>query len=988
MSHATAAARRGMRGKLGTMVLAIAAWLPLNGIAAEWDVAIEGAHAPARESLSTSLARLEVGTAGVFVSGIYEEMTRTPAVVKFAPGSIEPGWTTMLGNSGYATTLDSMKSQRVVALADGESLVMGSDVTRLDAAGDVRWAAYPNQQSTMQAAATLPGGDVLIAFDNPDSLRRHEGASGKVIRSSPPAMCSVRSMVVVDASSAYVSRVCWNPQEPTTVQQVAQIDPGTLDVRWVHMPGEVQGMAADANGVYIANGNTIRKLAATDGTFLWDAYRPAGLRLLGTADNGDIIASHDGGSLGKRVERIDKTSGISLWTRDVAGTSSARVSGDAVVMTGSTVIGGVDVPRVQVVDIGSGALAWQADIDVPSGTRVRVSDAVANGSHVAVLGKQCPGLSGEVRCEVRMWHLQRASGVVAATQPLMVRSAVASDTKMTADGTIRTAAIDWTTSGQRLRLFAHSASDGAVLAETTVGAPMSTTAAALPADNVSLAIGTNGHLAVLVKRRNNSLGSAHDAVVLSFDAVGAFRWRKSLLAELAGQTGVTAQLASVDSAGNVLLGKQELFGQPNAWTGYTTTKRWMARLAGTTGDVEWQREFRAAMPGLFIPNPPIGLPVNNDILVQEAPLGETWTGIARLSGGDGATQWTNADAPQWSGVYRPGPLSVLTVATSAQASTVRINHATGATDWMAQYPFPGDQFYFAWKVLETAIDNRYLLSTTRRTIDQAGERNAAFVLSVDVQTGNAEWVNRFDADMASRFERMDPFGIANGRIHATGPSRSVANYVVGMTTLDAASGVAQDARALWASTWRVVGNVPQGIGDPIKLVGTDALLQWPLRSRLGESPYLTLSRRELAQQASSVDIGVSLDWSPTMIGGAPATQVTYTAANAGPDSAEAVRSVIDMPPDSPLLDVTCTIDATPCSVVVGAAWIEGVHTLPAGAQLLISARFADTATYGTTGFYSASAIGSFRLVEPTLNDNFAESDLGSGDLIFRTGFDR
>lgn len=994
MSHrnANATTRTGSKAKLATVLLAVAMWIPVTGIAAEWDVAIEGAQTPAREALSASFARLEVGEAGVFVAGIYEEMTRTPAVARYAPSSTEPSWTTMLGNSGYASTLDYIKAQQVVAAADGAALVIGGEVTRLDASGHLQWAAYRGDyQSTMQAAATLPGGDVLAAAsENSYSLRRHDGATGKVIRSTRRALCPVHSMVVVDASNAYVRRGCGSSQTPGTVQQVEQIDPVTLEVRWAQTPGEVHAIAADTSGVYAADGNvSIRKLAAADGSFVWNFFRSPGLRLLGTTVNGDLVAAHDVGSAGspiKRIERVNRMTGVSLWSRDVAGAFTARVSGDAVVMTGATNVGGVDVPFVRLLDLDSGAVAWQVDIDVPTGTRVRIADAVVNGSRVAVLRKLCPGLSGEVRCDVTMWHLQRASGVVAATQPLMVRSAVASDTKTSADGTIWTAAIDWTTGGQRLRLFAHSPGTGAVVVETTVAAPMSTTAAALPADTIALAIGTNGHIAVMLKRQRNFLG-VHDAVVFSFDAVGAFRWRKSLLAELAGQTGVAAHLASVDSAGNVLLGKQELFGQPNSWTGYMVNKRWMARLASATGNVEWQREFPAATSGLFFTNPPQGMAVDDDILVREAPIGETWTGISRLSGEDGDTEWTNADAPQWSGIHRPDPLSVLTVGTRAPAATVRINQETGVTQWTTQYPFPDDQSFFTWKVLETGIDDRYLLSTTRVTSDQGVSQNGALVLSVDAQTGNVEWANRFESDPASRFERMDPFGVANGRIHATGESRSVANFVIGMTTLDASSGLEQDARALWASTWRVVGNVPQGVGDLIKLVGTDALLQWPLRSRLGEAPYLSLARRELAQQTASVDIAVSLDWTPTTIGGAPATQIIYTAANAGPDSAEAVRSVIDMPPDSPLLDVTCTIDATPCSVDIGAAWIQGVHTIPAGAELVISTRFVETATFEATALYSASAIGSFRLVEPTLNDNFAESDFGSGDLILRTGFD-
>lgn len=991
-SAATACIRR--REWLATAALAVASLVPVGGVAAEWDIAIEGGYAPARESLSTQRSRLDVSVAGVFVAGIYDEMTRTPAVVLYPPNSIEPAWVSMMGHAGDAGTLSGMTPQRVNAADDRSSLVIGAQLTRLDPDGHVQWAAYPEILGKVEASAILPDGDVLLAVGNPFSLRRHDGATGRLIGSSYQPRCSARSIVVVDASTAYVARTCVNPQMTETVQQVLQIDPATLAVRWTYVSAQVPTIVADETGLYLADGNlSILKLSATNGAFLWNFFRSSGLRMLGTAANGDILSAYDVGSVGspvKRIERIDHLSGVSLWTRDVPGTFNARVNRDAVVMTGSTTSAeGVVVPYVEVLDIDSGAIAWRTPFAAPSGTQVRMVDAVANGSHVVALGKQCPAPSGEVRCELAVWHLDRLSGVVAAMQPLMVQSSLVSDTTTSAAGRIWTAAIDWVATGQRLRLFAHAASDGAVLAETEIPAPMSAPVTLLPADSVTTLVGADGSIAVLLKRQNNVLGNVHDAVVLKFDATGAFRWRKSLLAGLPGQSGVTAELASVDAAGNVLLGMQEFFGQPDSWTGYMPNRRWMARLAAASGTVDWQREFRPVSSGsLFLPSPPQASPIGDDLWIGEAPADETWIGTARMSGTNGNVGWVNGDASMlWTGLHRPGPSSLLAVETISPATRVRIDPDSGATQWTAQYSYPGDRFFFQWKVADSPVDERYLLSTTRRTTDASGERNGALLLSVDRQTGALQWTNRFDANPSNRFERMDAIAVVDDRLYASGPSRSGANYVVGLMALDAATGSEGEARALWSSSWRVAGDVAQGVGNPVKFMDGDALLQWPLRAREGKALHLTLARRELGRQTAFGDIRVTLDWAPTTIAGTPGAHITFTAANAGPDSAEGVRSIIDVPLDSPLLDVSCTIDAMPCDVDIGAAWIKGMHTIPAGARLVISARFANTATFGMRSLFSASAVGPFRLVEPTLNDNFAESDLGTGDLILRTGFD-
>ena len=975
-------------GWLVSTVLAVASLFPVSGVAAEWDVAIEGGYAPARELLSAQHARLEVNAAGVFVSGLFDEYTRMPAVVRYAPNTTVPAWTSMLGHtSGSAAT----SQQRVIPATDGSSLVIGPQLTRLDANGVLQWAAYPGNSEKAVAAATLPDGDALVIVDQPFSWRRHGAATGRLIHSSSKPGCHTASLIAVDASTAYIARTCTNPQLTETVYEVVQIDPATGQVRWTYLAGSSPTITADESAVYVFDRNlSIIKLAAADGTFIWNFFRSSGLRSLGSVDNGDLISSYDVGTVSnpiKRIERIDRITGLSLWARDIPGTFNARANRDAVVMTGNTSVGGLIVPYVEVLDAASGAIAWRTDIAVPTGTQVRVSDAVANGSHVVALGKQCPAPAGDVRCELTIWHLDRLSGAIAATQPMMVQSAVISDTKTAADGKVWTAAIDWVATGQRLRLFAHNADNGAVLVETELATPMSTPSATLPAESVSLAIGTTGNIAVMLKRRGGYV-SAHDAVVLSFDSAGAFRWRKSLLAGLPDQTGVTAELASVDSAGNVLLGKQEFFGQPQPWTGYTVNKRWMARLATANGAVEWQREFQPTPSGnLFFPNAPQGIPVNDDLAIREPPVDETWAGAARMTGANGDVAWVNSEALPWPLLYVPGPTSLLAVGTQP-ATRIRFDPVSGATKWVAQYAYPGDQFFFQWKVLESAMDNRYLLSTTRRTGGLGiAEKNGALMLSVDTQTGALVWANRFEPKSSNRFERMDAIGVVDNRIYATGPSQSLANYAVGLMALDAATGTEGEVRALQASSWRIVDDVGRGVGDAMKLVDGDALLRWPLRPQVGKAPYPTLARRDLGTQAASGDISVTLDWSRTAVAGMPGADFTFTATNAGPDDAEGVRSIIDVPSDSPLLDVTCAINAVPCEVVIGAAWIRGVHSIPAGAQLMISARFAETSTFGTRSVFSASAVGPFRLVEPTLNDNFAESELGTADLIMRTGFD-
>ncbi len=983
MSDSSAAACITRKRWLTTAALAIAWLVPVSGVAAEWDIAIEGGYAPAREALSAQQARLEVTASGVFVSGIFGEMVRTPALVRYAPNAIAPAWTAMLG---HASSTYAPITQRVNPASDGSSLVIGQQLTRIDPNGHVLWSAYPGNPENVLAAAVLADGDALVVAGDPFSLRRHDGATGRLTYSSSQFSCYAASIVVVDASTAYVARSCGG-------HQVIQVDPATNQVRWTQASSQLPTIAADATGVYLADGNlSIIKLSAANGALAWNFSRSPGLRMQGSLDNGDIVSSYDVGTAGspiKRIERIDHITGLGLWARDIPGNFKVRANLDAVVMTGTSLVGGVIVPYVEVLDIDTGATAWRTDIAVPTGTQVRISDAVANGSHIVALGKRCPAPTGEVFCELKMWHLDRPSGGVAATQPMLVQSAVLSETNTSSDGKIWTAAVDWVATGQRLRLFAHSAVDGAVLTETDIAAPMSTPSVTVPADSVALAIGANGSIAVMLKRRGVGLGT-HDAVVLAFDAAGAFRWRKSLLAGLPDQTGVTAELASVDAAGNVLLGMQEYFGQPQPWTGYTLNKRWMQRLAAADGAVEWQREFRPVPPGsMFFPSAPQATPVADDLVIREAPAGETWTGVARMSGANGAVGWINSDAPTpWLGLHVPRPSSLLAVGTLAPAPTVRIDSASGATQWAAQYTYPGDQFFFPWKVMESPTDSRYLLSTTRRTVGGAiFEVNGAFMLSVDTQTGIVDWVNRFEPTTSNRFERMDAVGVADNRIYATGPSRSIGNYVFGLMALDAVTGMEGDVRTLTSSTWRLPGDVAQGVGNAMKIVDGGVLLQWPLRLESEKAPQLTLARRDLGIQSVFGDIRVTLDWSPITVAGTSGKQLTYTAINAGPDNAEGVRSIIDVPADLPLLDITCTINATPCDVDIGAAWIKGTHAIPAGAQLTISARIADYAPFVRRAIFSASAVGPFQLVEPTLNDNFAESELGTTDLIMRTGFD-
>lgn len=973
-------------GWLASAVLAVASLIPVTGVAAEWDIAIEGGYAPAREALSVQYARLEPSASGVFVAGIFGEMVRTPALVHYAPNSNTPAWTSMLG---HASDLYAPITQRVNPAVDGSSLLMGAQLTRLDASGHVEWAAYPSVPEKVRAAAVLPGGDVLVVADQALSLRRHDGATGRLIHSSSQSQCYAASIVVADVSTAYVAWSCVDPQTAASFHQVLQFDLSTNQVRWTYPTAQLPTMAADATGVYLADGSlSIIKLSATNGAVVWSFSRSPGLRMLGSVDNGDLISSYDIGTAGnaiKRIERIDYITGLSLWARDIPGTFKARANRDTVAMTGTNVVAGVNVPYVEVLDSATGATAWRTDIAVPTGTQVRVADAVSNGSHVVALGKQCPAATGDVLCELAVWHLDRLSGVVAAAQPLLVQSAVLSDTKTSPNGIIWTAAVDWVATGQRVRLFAHSPIGGTLFVETPTSAPMSTPSAALPAESVAMAIGAYGNIAVLLKRRNGN-----DAVIMSFDTAGAFRWRKSLLAGLPVQTGVTADLVSVDTAGNVLLGKQEFFGQPQPWTGYTLNTRWMARLAAANGAVEWQREFRPTPPGsMFFISVPQAVPVDDDLAIREAPADETWTGVARMSGVDGSVGWINGDiGSPWFGLHRPGPTSLLTVGTYAPATTGRIDPVSGATQWVTPIPYSGDQFFFPWKVLESPTDGRYLLSTTRRT-GGAGivEVNGAFMLSVDSQTGNVDWANRFEPTTSNRFERMDAVGVAGNRIYATGPSRSIANYVFGLMALDAATGTEGEVRTLTSSTWRLPGDVALGVGNAMKIVDGGVLLQWPLRPQIEKAPHLTLARRDLDNQKVFGDIRVTLDWSPITVAGAPRKQLTYTATNAGPDSAEAIRSIIDVPADLPLRDVTCTINATPCDVEIGAAWITGLHTIPAGAQLTISVRIADYAPFVQRAIFSASAVGPFNLVEPTLNDNFAESELGTTDLIMRNGFD-
>ena len=99
-------------GWLATTVLAVALLVPVSGVAAEWDVAIEGGYAPARELLSAQHARLEVNAAGVFVSGLFDEYTRMPAVVRYAPNTTVPAWTSMLGHQRLSCNVAATSHSR------------------------------------------------------------------------------------------------------------------------------------------------------------------------------------------------------------------------------------------------------------------------------------------------------------------------------------------------------------------------------------------------------------------------------------------------------------------------------------------------------------------------------------------------------------------------------------------------------------------------------------------------------------------------------------------------------------------------------------------------------------------------------------------------------------------------------------------------------------------------------------------------------------
>ncbi|WP_440223555.1 outer membrane protein assembly factor BamB family protein [Dokdonella sp. MW10] len=951
-----------------------------------WSVVTDAATGPAPWSRNDARPDLIESPGGPFLPILREVMNDTPSVVKLeASGATR--WRTTLPHHPEAGRVP----QRVVAGPDGSALVIGAAVSLLDADGHVSWSTvgrqweYQVNVDKIDTGVVLDDGSVVLAVRSGTRtvFRHHDAATGRLLatmrvaQASSDTSCGTRAMAG-DGTAVYAVVGC--------TSRLIRLDIPTASIAWsVDLP--ITALLVDTSSVYVSSDSTLRKISTADGQTLWSVDGPEG----GPAFDA-LVRMADGSILGRRgatLEALDAATGATRWTHAAAGSLGLpTVGAGGVLVPGRDAApsGNTPIAYVAALDPEDGSLLWRADAVSPEWDELIVDRAVADGADIVAVGTRCRRTEYGETCEVATWHGSAGTSAPWSASPVMVPSGVVATWLFDQEGgTALAAALEWGSAGQQLHLREYRLADGTLIAESTRPAPMPVLSS-LSSTRLEIKRNAHGDVAVLVAGGPYWYGgTGTDATVMRIDgAGGATLWQRPLLDHASGQIDVAASLAAIDSYGHVVVAVHEGFPKL-PWGAPSQDVRHLTRHASADGAILWRKTFAPPSP-LWVPTsyPPSAYALGDDLIQLEPALGESAYGIARISGDDGSVTWSRPPAGGMTHVPDAGTI-VHTTFNDVMLAVTSIDASTGSTRWSTPPIGSTTSRYSPYAAITSAAQGGRIIVGGRRvdsSLPAPGGRG--FITMLDATTGAVVWSNDLADSPFGAIATANPKGVVDGILYATQQrSFPTSEYVLALTGFDAATGEPVGTRPALRQSL----NQPHrdDRGGFVWSLGTDGqvALASNLHARHDAPPALSIARHALAAGSRS-ELHVSLDVAAQAAGDGLVLDLVATTRNDGPDAVDDVDAMLVVPQGVVVEAVTCTLDGVPCTAVERATSIEVRRALPAGAVLVVSARFLwdDGSAMLDLG---ASAFGPFSTVETRLDDNVATHSLR--DRIMRTGFE-
>lgn len=597
-----------------------------------------------------------------------------------------------------------------------------------------------------------------------------------------------------------------------------------------------------------------------------------------------------------------------------------------------------------------------------------------------VIGKEC-GPSADSRCIHAVWATS-LSGDALVTSPLLSRTSTSAGAALVGAEQTLAIASGWGELGPQVHLRALANSSGAPL----MNAVTPLTVALAPyaewgwtsSHLLRVSREVNGHF--LASFATNSLpfdGSGVNATLAKIDRTsGNIAWQRFFLDK--DRMAVVSQPV-VDTAGNVAVGVIERY-----WSTSDPDRRWVRKYSGVDGSLLWEREFPVDPVFALDTSPPSIARLGDDVGVYDMPLGSFERRFTRLSGIDGATQWSlgsNAHV-----VQSIGPNGIITRAPGLPLRISRIDEFTGLPTWTMTYDGYPDTMHTIYGVLH-GDDGDLYVGGAIRTFDPVlnRERTMGSLLRIDGDDGDIVWDKRLEVNPVWSTSRVNPRAMDDGKIYATQPLGGTPGTA--LTAFSSVNGTTLGSSFLFSSSIEqphLSQQSDQGVVDVDEQFGTivsgehfDAI----------EGATFVVSNLGDPIPGPAGALRIDLEATPSSAGNAITYSLVLNAHNDGAASVDNVDVLLALPPGAILGTTSCDMGGMPCSATATATSIEGTFTIPAGATV----RFHGTATLlgGSDALrpdlFSAYAFAPHPFTETNLQDN--QASVAHVDRIFGDGFE-
>lgn len=912
--------------------------------------------------------RLMAGPSGqTFAYGFVESGLGEPGVVRFSGNITTPNWSAIDSfDHGEGTN-----QAQLFPLSDGSSIHLSAALVRFAPDGNLAWSI---PKDDLAAVTLLPSGDLLAAFSGKpgwdDGMLRVLSATTGITLDAlrVGGGCSDLKLTSFAPDIVYLWTGC-------SSRQVTRLRVNPLRIEWTSAAYEpmgsiVDGMVADASGVYIVGSNQLRKLSSATGQTAWVAAPVSGdFNNLATDGAGNVVTSGSG------IDSWNGTTGSNLWHYSEIAVMTVDPALNAVFFSGSlprTTPSDAYVGLAGRLDLANGNVVWRHEM--PSGSSVRFTDSAVAGNALQLIGLAC--LDPQIGpCATKLWSTDAATGNTFQSAPLVSKNGISGAAILEEGDQTLAAAMEWTSAGPQIHLRRYMNATGTILQESVT--PFQFAPPPWPSNQrLNVVRSSDGN--IVATFGNSGTGGASysffDATIIKIEvATGQLLWQKLLIDTAIFQRAASISTPAVDADGNITLGvlEQYLLDFPN--------RRWVRKFNHISGDLMWERELPADPMSASSNITPAVFALGTDVM-SETPLGETGTGWTSLSGADGTTRWRNP--------LITGRIQVLDMDTAisfgpetSQIVARRFNMTTGSILWTATYSDLSDISYSVSGGVRGSQDDFYVGGTHRL----ASLISNGLLFRINLTTGGIVWANHLTQGPVGPGSQVNPRFVHDGKVFATQPFFHTYGYA--LSAFSIVDGAHTGSAFLYSSPLEQP-HLPQHADSGVmgKSAAGDLMIVGH-HSDPGLPTEFMIANWGNPLPGPNGALRVTLD----LEAAGASTAITYAFAfetiNDGSVTANDVQALLSLPAGTKVESMSCQLSGSPCAAVMTATSIEGKFTIPVGATLRIEGTASLVPTLDPLGPQSfvASAFAPHPFAELDLKDNVASAPIV--ELIFRDSFE-